>query len=1161
MEEILGILLPILMKGGGVRDIIAALSGDMHAAVGMDGLQAVMSKQLANARERYSLNTPAEHVKTNAEAIVDKLGIMPYSGFGQGISSMLTSAYKLAPDVVGSILGTPNAAPLFSMVANGAGAISSASGGGGTNFLNPYSVMSSHERAMNLANRVYKLGTKDDGGYDIDYGHGLNMQEMGLVSQRLLSSRMTYTSPETGRTLDPMDKGDSKEFDKNLKRLGSKFNETASMLAKITGSVKEAINFMDGIAGGNFLGGSEAQASAIATRARKIATSIRVGAAMSGMDPRQMYENMKNSRDAMVSGFGLDPATAKASGFSDMFTDPAAIAVGAMGMWGGAHPGASEEERNRAMLGIGARVTRFVTSSGGRLATAFAAHADKFSDDEKANFEKALREGDPNRYKDLIKDRIGSEEYNTLMNDPAGQLRALNMAKEADGGKYHEELMRYGSAGAQNEVREAGRNKMFKDAMTDISSSIDGKTNDKGFTKKSDEAARRALQKMAVDKGWSEKEVSGKDLSDLRRMLNDTTGVDEAEVDKAERLARIEETKKYLKDNEMSESEETSARGRLVKDIMGDGNRLNSKKKDELVKRLEDGEDMDSVFNEYKAFVNEDRDVDEMKRSVYGGKVSSGEAGRIRKRIEGLERSEGLNYTSDERIAKLENDENLRRTARPTSMALAGIYTSKEFNDLGMDRARLNEYTVGAISALDEMGIEVSGDDLKLQYSKGATRMLSNVFGSKLGGMKDQDLQNFEENVGKRMLEGVEGGKSFKDAFADAISFVGKRGEDGKEEVDPESLSEEDRKIWDMLGESGRDELRRMSENVGDKNSPLSKKIDSRAFFSMVSGALGKEVDDKKKNDVDRIRKYTKGEFGYGDAFKESEISDYVLSDFTDSLSNLGALDDGSGKVDGKKRSRLISDAKKFMEKGGSLKDALNAMLEKAVPEGKRKYTNEAIQGGGSAQKAMEGKAAEESGAEDAILNQGKYLDEQGNVLSELNDVQANSVMNAVPNALKVDGQRYFKDGVKQAKKEIENLQAALKGISTGDAEKAFSTDEASKDEREAAKKKLVESLGANEATKGDVGHYMNLLETLSKKKIGGFEGLQVATDDIVGGVAMGESGSDNDLVDVLKGANMKDSASGKALDSLASLVGPLLKFFADPKQLLSSLTYNVHVM
>ena len=192
MNELLGALIPLLMSGAGLGDILRSLGGGGMGAARIDGLGQMTGMSLYNARRYFPISTPQFSVNNAVEQALGRFGVNPYDQKGQAATAFLGSMYHMAPDLVGGMLGIPNGQKYMAMMANGAGAINTAAGFGRPDMFNPYSVMAAHKRTMELANTAYGLGIRQNGGYNIDYTHGLNADEMGLVTQRLLSSGVAY---------------------------------------------------------------------------------------------------------------------------------------------------------------------------------------------------------------------------------------------------------------------------------------------------------------------------------------------------------------------------------------------------------------------------------------------------------------------------------------------------------------------------------------------------------------------------------------------------------------------------------------------------------------------------------------------------------------------------------------------------------------------------------------------------------------------------------------------------------------------------------------------------------------------------------------------------------------------------------------------------------
>ena len=137
MNELFGMLIPLLMSGAGLGDILRALGGEGMNSAKMDGLSSMISSSISRAKLYFPLRQNQETINSAAEMLADRLGINPYSGAGQGFVHVLGSAYHAAPGIIGGLLGVPNGQQFFSTVANGASGINLAAGYGSTKVLNP----------------------------------------------------------------------------------------------------------------------------------------------------------------------------------------------------------------------------------------------------------------------------------------------------------------------------------------------------------------------------------------------------------------------------------------------------------------------------------------------------------------------------------------------------------------------------------------------------------------------------------------------------------------------------------------------------------------------------------------------------------------------------------------------------------------------------------------------------------------------------------------------------------------------------------------------------------------------------------------------------------------------------------------------------------------
>lgn len=642
MEKLFGIfgtMLPLLMNGGDVGTVIRALFGGTGlGASSLDGLMSLRSQQLSMARmsTRHIVNDNT--LSRAAEMWVDRLGMNPFTPGGQAAARLMGTLYHMSPSIGSAFLGVPDGTNMFNAMANGASAIGMASGNGVSNVLNPSSVRANHERAIRLARMIYGghymggdgseryegLAVRTHGGYDISFGHGLNMDEIGLVSQRLLSSSIPYTD-RNGKRLDI----ESDEFRNNLKNLGSKFNEAVSMLSKITGSVKEALNVMDSMAGGNFLGGTAEQAKDIADRAKRMAAEIRVASAMAGVDAKSTFAHREALNVEIARSMGLSPDVAKRTGFNISTEHMSHLGAMAYASWMATNQDATPFQREQMRLAINTRIESYAGSEAAPLAAAFAKYRHMFTKEQLDQVERDLRGGHTERANRLLYSTIGSEAYNIAMKSDAGMVATRQSA--ADSAEGRALLDRLDMASLDANGNRQGRVEGTKMAIRAALSGMDETLVMRGIAKGRNLFLEREndvldeLRTMAKTKlGMTDKALANKNIVQLEDMLDASVGPEERQ--KIENAARVAAAKRQIESMTMDDSEEKAARRRLYMEIDRSG-RFNADKKGELMARLQSGKDFDSVLKEYTRGMNV-QEVRDVLHVVTRGKMTRGEADR-----------------------------------------------------------------------------------------------------------------------------------------------------------------------------------------------------------------------------------------------------------------------------------------------------------------------------------------------------------------------------------------------------------------------------------------------------------------------------------------------------------------------------------------------------
>lgn len=776
IEELAGILIPILMKGGGLTDIFRAFSG--HGASN-DGLQAMMSTNLRNATRAYRMRPSDETLNAGASLFLDNIGVNPLTGLGQGAASLLSSLYGFAPDMIGSLIGVPSPGSFFQGIANGASGISLASGYGATSIFNPYSVMSSHRRAMSIAQKMYSLGTDNGNGYNVEFGHGLNFDEMGMVAQRMLSSRLPYVD-ENGNTLNPESDRDAEKFKERLNKLGSKFNEAASMLSKVTGSVDEALRFMDQMAGGNFLGGSEAKALSVARQARNIAASIRVSAAMSGMDPKEMYGMIGGMSSGIAKSMGLDPAAVERSPFARMAKAPAAMVAQAYGIWAASHPDASPEEKQQALMGAQFRANSYFGSSGADMASIVAAHKNLFSEKQLKEIERAYRNGTPDIVRPMVEKAVGSERYYAHMNDPAKLMQDRMFGDK-------ETLDMIDMAGMEGGLREAAIYGMQEDLDSTLGS-IDSIMQDKtGTSSKSmssaerDKIAEQKLRELASSaKGGLTKEEAGRmSMDKLEAYLSHRPGIDQTAIFRAKNSAVIGAQLKEISSNTMSAGEEEQAKARMLDEISRSGR--NDAEKQALREMVEGpNADLSAAFDRlYDENLYSNKEIRSARSRIFRNKLTGGEARQLKSMLQEQQELQRESASPMERLAAMKKQAEIDATK--SAGELLGAMSGKEkgqFGDKDITDAEAFSQFAGKVNQMAKEGkVALGGDDEKLSKSFGeaSRNMVADILGD-IGNLKAKENDKPNElygrlvnTVSESMMKYIDDGNSTGEALAKAL--------------------------------------------------------------------------------------------------------------------------------------------------------------------------------------------------------------------------------------------------------------------------------------------------------------------------------------------------------------------------------------------------------
>lgn len=1082
MEDILGMLLPLLMSGAGLGSILRVLLGGgvQGGAAGNDGLSAAISESFRNAMRSYPYVPDQKTVTTASEMLVDRIGVVPTSGFGHGLTSLFNGLYKLSPDTFGSVLGVPNGNNFFGMIANGASGISRASGYGDTDLLNPYSVMDSHRRAMGLAKTVYGLGVREGGGYDVNYTHGLNMDEFGKVSQRILSSDIPYVD-EYGKRLDP----ESDAFKEKMKKFGSKINEAVSSLTKVTGSIDETLTLMDRMAGGNFLGGSEEQASETANKARKVAAAIRITAAASGTSPTEIYANMKGLQGGIAAAMGVSPNIANASGFSNALMGMAYNGTMAYNYFNATHPNATQDQKNLVEFAAKSRTQAYGGSEGATLSATVADNADRFTSDQLRKIREALRSGRPNDATGIVRKALGERLYDEYMNNPATRIAARRRASEQNG-ELLNDLDAAGIEGNLPQAEQNGARKLLRKTIYGISDKIKDATGNADTEDIVKNSVSSFLKRTAIEHGLSEKSAEGMNNEQLRKYLSEN-GMDAAALDKAENSERVRVVKDRLDGLAMSDDEEADARSRLMEEMSSSGV-VSKEKAEELSDMLRNGSDINEVFSKYSSAIGDSSKASAVKRRIFGGKMTRAEVDREKAALDRIDKEQNDEYTDEERMRALRNSVGQRTLENSGTLMDSAIEASKG--------GGYGKFEDGA----GKVGF--SGREVGDAYESAARSVVESVFGDSFNGKSGDELTKLKRDVSEKMIAAIWDGKTPEQAFAIATEDF-KKGKDGKRG---------DRDVLDDI-------LKNDKDLTG-----------SKAFFSAAASDLNSKRSAGHKESMDRIERFANGDFGDFSGLD-------AIERFAEDMKEVGAFTGSDEEFQA-----MVENAKRGYNETGNSADEISKMLSIVSPVGlkDRSFTGAA----GSADQNV-ANAAYASGKAAALGLQmmPKLPEGKENIISDLDKTQADKTQNSVTNAIQSGGARFTKEAVESTKERAAELGERL--VRAGIGEETLKDLSGNDNGKADAAKKLIEERAL--AGRSDSSYDIALIRAMSGTNIGGKDGAKVLLGGKKGVYgAGGEKGADDDYASVTKKAGREDSGIYPVMKMLGDFLNGIAPYFGN---------------
>ena len=1086
MNELLGILIPLLMSGQGIGGILQQLGGPGKGAAGMDGLSAMMGASAFQARMAFPMTQNPGTIHSAAEVLAERLGFNPYSGAGQGFAHAMGGLYKMAPGFFGNMLGVPDGRQFFSTIANNSAGISAASGLGQMDIFNPYSVMAAHERTRNLSRAAYDLGVRPDGGYNLTYSHGLNMDEMGRVTQRMLSSGIAYQD-EKGNRIDP---NDADKFKENMKKFGSKMNEAVASLSKITGSVDEALNVMDRLAGGNFLGGTQHQASDIANKAKKMAAAVRITSAIAGISPTETYAHMQGLMLSMSGGLGIDSRVAAMSGASNFMGNVAYNAMMGYNAWAASNPNASPFQREQGRMAAQGRAQAYASESASKIAAAIADNAGRFTEDEKKRMLSDLRSGNTEYAYRLARERLGYRTLTEYMNNPAMQVAArYRVSQSKDGQAFIEALDMANMEGQIQQTETSGATRMLGIYLSDMDTKLSAVSGGNKFRGARDSAVRARFIELATKQGLDPSVANTYSIGNLRRFLKNTMNGDD--LAREENMASANAAIGQIDAMTMSQDEKSAAMARFENRM---GGIVSNDKLSEIMGKIKNGASIESMI---KTYVADPKQAREVMKEVLQDKITQEYADQLKKPLEDVKKSQDLEYTEKERM------DAIARNAARADLERAGGFKKalgSRIQDAATDKDARAEFEK---AARGDKRLSIGKDfDFSGTYAEAANRVISDMFGENLGNLKGDKLKDLNTRISKDIAERMQKeGISFREAYKQAT------GEKGV-------ITEADKKA---IGKEGLDAIK----NLGDSDN-----LKRDSFYASAASVLDEEAGTA--GAISEMRRLSAGKFGEMGQKK-------AFNRFVELAKKSGGMNMSDAEID--KLAASVSGGVDFGKDGSGL-SAIKAFMKQGMPKGVRTDPNAGFFGmsqTGNANKAAMLMAALElrkAGGDIKALN---LDDDTVAMIQKLDDTNAQK-MNAFSDAIKTGGTKFRKEAVAGVSKQMDELRKSLEDVDIKTIREAFGDGAGS----EAAKKKIEKALSARESTKDSMG----MLEAIAGGKIGGKDALEVMKGGKLDDAKKAAGGNyEKDMLDIARKAGQNGSMEFDIGKGIGDLLGFMSRF------------------
>lgn len=639
-------------------DVMAGRGGLLSSTVFSRPNQAYSYDVLADTRDKFASNIFKSIGRPTVDSIQhDRISTMAAS-MGLNVSPAI-GVLKLADSFLGDVItGNYGASAAASKLLDFSSGMAVARGSQPGGVLNPSAMARNMRMAALEGGEAYKGLFNDDGSININQTHGLNLATSSFIIGKTLSDRSIREGwaskmRKGGDGLNVRDRNLSdleienlkngvgmtdealKSFGDYTKKFTEEINKFVASVSKMTGSYDEALNFMQKMTGGELFKDTD-KAREARERAANIAINMRVAAANAGISAPELYATSNTFSKAAAMATGLDMSNVMRGG-SDQFMNFGNLGATAIANWRAINPMASAEEISRTNLAAGDSISSYLASEQDQM-NAFAARL-KNEGYDMSDYEANLRSGNADVMKDILQRKVGKERFLSYMDNKG--LAALDRIQfGGDYRKMAEESLIYGRS---REVRRVGGDKLFEQAVEDLSSGITGGNDTEAYSlsKKifdkykenllSDDALKEAGITDEFDRENLRKQAKGLTFYETQELLNNTYGADASDLAnrKAMQMSK-DEVIKIANSNTMTADEEEAAKNKLLNDSrsgLSEENRAKLKEEYEAGKFNETG--LTGMLERARVISN--KNFSDIKKYATGGKMLSSTANSLLK--------------------------------------------------------------------------------------------------------------------------------------------------------------------------------------------------------------------------------------------------------------------------------------------------------------------------------------------------------------------------------------------------------------------------------------------------------------------------------------------------------------------------------------------------